>query len=73
MTAASLAISFNSTACKLFEFKTLRNPMQHDLVTKPFEHVEGWVYPPTGSGLGIDVIQEVVDSFRGEKVLSSTK
>ncbi|HEY2113099.1 MAG TPA: enolase C-terminal domain-like protein, partial [Dongiaceae bacterium] len=39
VTAASLAISFSSPACKLFEFKPLRNPMQHDLVTKPFDHV----------------------------------
>ena len=67
VTAASLAISFNSPACKLFEFKPLRNPMQHDLVTAPFEHVEGWVYPPSGPGLGIEVNQDVVDSFRSER------
>ncbi len=70
VTAASLAISFNSPACKLFEFKPLRNPMQHDLVTKPYDHVNGWVYPPTGPGLGIEVIEEVVDGYRSEKVLS---
>src|SRR6516165_4343740 len=69
VTAASLAISFSSPACKLFEFKPLRNPMQHDLVTKPFDHVEGWVYPPTGPGLGIEVIEEVVQGFRSEKVV----
>jgi hypothetical protein len=28
------------------------------------------VYPPTGVGLGIDVIDEVVDGFRSEKVLA---
>ena len=32
VTAASFAISFSSPACKLFELKPLRNPMQHDLV-----------------------------------------
>ena len=69
VSAASLAISFSSTACKLFEFKPLENPMQHELVTTPFEHVEGWVYPPTGPGLGIEVIDEVVDRYRSEKVL----
>ena len=41
---------------------SLRNPMQHDLVTKPFGHIDGWVYPPTGPGLGIEVIDEVVTS-----------
>ena len=70
VTAASLAISFNSPSCKLFEFKPLRNPMQHDLVTKPFEHKDGWVYPPTGPGLGIEVIEEVVEGYRSEKVLA---
>jgi len=73
VTAASLAISFSSPACKLFEFKPLRNPMQHDLVIKPFDHVDGWVYPPTGPGLGIEVIEEVVEGFRSEKVLAKAK
>ncbi|MBV9245787.1 MAG: mandelate racemase/muconate lactonizing enzyme family protein [Methylobacteriaceae bacterium] len=69
VTAASLAISFASSACKLFEFKPLRNPMQHDLVTRPCDHVDGWVYPPSGPGLGIEVIEEVVEAYRSEKVL----
>ncbi|MCH7735121.1 MAG: mandelate racemase/muconate lactonizing enzyme family protein [Chloroflexi bacterium] len=64
VSAASLAISFSSSACKLFEFKPLENPMQHELVTTPLEHVEGWVYPPTGPGLGIEVIDKVVDRYR---------
>ena len=64
-TAASLAISFSSPACKVFEFKPLRNPMQHDLVTEPFEQVDGWIEPPVGRpGLGIDVLEEVVDRYR---------
>jgi len=69
VTAASLAISFSSPACKLFEFKPLRNPMQHELVTEPFEHVDGWVFPPSGPGLGIEVLDEVVDRYRSEAVL----
>ncbi len=69
-TAASLAISFSSPACKVFELKPLRNPMQHDLVTEPFDHVDGYVYPPTKPGLGIDVIEDVVNSFRSERVLA---
>lgn len=66
-TGASLAVSFSSTACKVFEFKPLRNPMQHDLVTEPFEHEKGWVYPPTKPGLGIEVIDEVVDRYRSPR------
>ena len=68
-TAASLAMSFSSPAFKLFEVKPLRNPMQHELVTEPIEHKDGWVYPPTKPGLGIEVIDEVVDRYRSEKVL----
>lgn len=63
--AASLAISFSSPACKLFEIKPLRNPMQHDLVPEPVEHVDGWVYPPLARpGLGIDIQEDVVDRYR---------
>ena len=71
VTAASLAISFNTPSAKLFEFKPIRNPMQHDLVTKPFEQKDGWVYPPTGPGLGIEVIEEVIGGYRSEKVLGT--
>jgi L-alanine-DL-glutamate epimerase-like enolase superfamily enzyme len=63
-TAASLAVSFSTPSAQLFEFKPLRNPMQHDLVADPFEHVDGWVYPPVRPGLGIEVIDEVVDRYR---------
>jgi L-alanine-DL-glutamate epimerase-like enolase superfamily enzyme len=71
--AASLAMSFSSPAFRLFELKPLRNPMQHDLVTEPFGHTDGWVYPPTGPGLGIEVIDEVVDRYRSERVLSEVR
>jgi L-alanine-DL-glutamate epimerase-like enolase superfamily enzyme len=70
VSAASLAISFSTPSAKLFELKPLRNPMQHDLVPEPVEHREGWVYPPDRPGLGIDVIEEVVDHYRSEKVLA---
>ena len=65
VSAASLAISFSSPACKLFELKPLRNPMQHELVTNPILHEAGWLYPPMNEpGLGIDIVDEVVDRFR---------
>jgi L-alanine-DL-glutamate epimerase-like enolase superfamily enzyme len=64
ISAASLAISFASPACHLFEVKPLRNPMQHDLVETPIEPVDGWMYPPVGVGLGIHVIDDVVDHYR---------
>ncbi len=67
-TAASLSLSFSTPACRLFELKPLRNPMQHDLVARPIEHIEGWVYPPTEPGLGIDIVEEVVDRYRSDGI-----
>ena len=65
ISAASLAVSFSSSAFRLFEFKPLRNPMQNDLITEPFTHLEGWVYPPLGKpGLGIEIVDEVIDKYR---------
>jgi len=69
VSAASLAVTFSSSACKLFEFKPLINPMQHELVPTPITHVDGWVYPPTAAGLGIDIDESVVDRYRSERVL----
>lgn len=63
-TAASLALSFNSSACKVFELKPLSDPMQHELVEVPIAHVGGNMHPLTGPGLGIAVREEVVDHYR---------
>ncbi len=70
ITAASLTISFSTPARKLFEVKPPRNPMQHELVTTPFAHLDGWAYPPTGPGLGIEVVDDVVVRYRGEHVVA---
>ncbi len=37
---------------------------QHMGVTAPLEPVEGWMHPPAGVGLGIEVVDEVVDHYR---------
>jgi L-alanine-DL-glutamate epimerase-like enolase superfamily enzyme len=62
--AASLSLSLSTPSAKLFELKPLVNPMQHELVTEPFEHVGGYMYPRLNPGLGIEVIDEVVDRYR---------
>ena len=63
------SVIFSTPSARLFELKPLRNPMQHELVEEPFGHLNGYVYPPTAPGLGISVIEEVVDRYRSEKVL----
>ncbi len=68
VSAASIAVSFTSSTFKVFEFKPLPNPMQHELVTEPLAHKDGWVYPPLGKpGLGIEVIDEVVEKYRQKR------
>jgi L-alanine-DL-glutamate epimerase-like enolase superfamily enzyme len=64
-TAASLALSFASPACRLFELKPLDNPMQHELVNEPFRQIDGWMHAPTSKpGLGIEVREEVLARYR---------
>jgi L-alanine-DL-glutamate epimerase-like enolase superfamily enzyme len=66
VTAASLAVTFSNPSFKLFESKPLRNPMQHELVAEPYDPEGGWALPPTGPGLGIEVLEDVVDRYRSE-------
>lgn len=64
VTAASLAASFASPAARLFELKPMPNPMQDELVAEPITHHEGWLVPPSGPGLGIEVRDDVVERYR---------
>jgi len=64
VSAASLAVSFASPACRLFEIKPLCNPMQQELVATPIEPVDGWMVPPRAVGLGIQVLEDVVNHYR---------
>jgi L-alanine-DL-glutamate epimerase-like enolase superfamily enzyme len=64
-TAASLAVSAISNRCLYFELKPEVNPMQHELVSEPFEQRDGWVDVPTDKpGLGIEVDESVVANYR---------
>ena len=53
VTAASLAVSFSTPACKLFEFKPLRNPMQHELVLDSSSTSTDGSTHPAALGLGL--------------------
>ena len=67
VTAASLAVSFSTPVCRQFEVKPVENPMQDDLVASPFRPVEGWMQPPGGPGLGIEVREDVVARYRVDR------
>ncbi len=65
VTAASLALSFVTDRCLLFELKPIENPMQHELVTEPFGHQRGTIgAPPDRPGLGVDVQEKVIEKYR---------
>jgi L-alanine-DL-glutamate epimerase-like enolase superfamily enzyme len=63
-TAASLHLSAAATNTLLFELKPVPSPMQHELVTNPIGHVDGWMSPPSGPGLGVEVDESVVERYR---------
>lgn len=63
-TAASLALSASTHRCMVFELKPLVNPMQHELVTAPFTQTNGKIAVTRGPGLGIEVMEPVLEKYR---------
>jgi L-alanine-DL-glutamate epimerase-like enolase superfamily enzyme len=59
-TAASLHLSLCVPRPTLFELKPKESIVQHELVSNPIRHVDGWVYAPEGYGLGVEVNEDVV-------------
>jgi L-alanine-DL-glutamate epimerase-like enolase superfamily enzyme len=59
-TAASLHLSLASPNAEIFEFKPFPVVVQDDLVSQKIWHRDGWAYPLTGPGLGIEVDEAVV-------------
>jgi L-alanine-DL-glutamate epimerase-like enolase superfamily enzyme len=64
VTAASLALSASTPRCLLFEMKPIENPMQHELVSVPFEQIDGWISAPRAPGLGVEVDEQVLQKYR---------
>ena len=62
-TAASLHLAAASDNVLLMELKPLPSPMQHELVRDPIEQRDGWVVPPDGPGLGVEVDEAVVRGY----------
>ncbi len=64
--AASLHLSISSPHCMVLEFKPIPNPMQHEIVAEPIEHKAGWIGALDKPGLGIEILEEVLLSYRME-------
>lgn len=62
--AASQALSWANPSCTLLELQPVYGPAQSDLVDKPVWHENGFVPMPTGTGLGIEVNEDLIASSR---------
>ena len=62
-TAAALHLSVAAPNTLIFELKPVPGPMQHELVATPIEQHDGWVRPPDGPGLGVEVDESVVAAY----------
>jgi L-alanine-DL-glutamate epimerase-like enolase superfamily enzyme len=62
-TAAALHVFAASPNGVVFEIKPDRSPMQHELVTNPFEQVGGYIEIRDAPGLGVDIDESVVREY----------
>jgi len=63
-TAASIALSASTPRCLVQELKPDPSPMQNEIVVDPFVAVGGRIAVPTGPGLGVQVDETALLSFR---------
>jgi len=62
-TAAALHVLAVAPTTHVFELKPDPNPMQHELISSPFEMIGGTIAVPQGPGLGIDVDEDAVRRY----------
>jgi L-alanine-DL-glutamate epimerase-like enolase superfamily enzyme len=62
-TAAALHVFASSPNGVVFELKPAPSPMQHELVRRPFEQVDGYIDVPNEPGLGVEVDESVVRKY----------
>jgi L-alanine-DL-glutamate epimerase-like enolase superfamily enzyme len=62
-TAAALSVFASSDNGHVFEIKPNPSPMQHELVSDPFEQQDGWISVRDQPGLGITVEEDAVRRY----------
>jgi L-alanine-DL-glutamate epimerase-like enolase superfamily enzyme len=63
-TAASVHLLAASTHGDCMDFKPHPSPMQHELVSDPWEQKHGYLEVRDKPGLGVDVREEIVTKYR---------
>jgi L-alanine-DL-glutamate epimerase-like enolase superfamily enzyme len=62
-TAAALHVFAAVPNGHVFELKPHPSPMQNELVSTPFDQVDGWIEIPQAPGLGVEVDEDVVAGY----------
>ena len=62
-TAASVHLHANSVAGACMDFKPHESPMQHELVTDPWEQRDGYLAVQERPGLGVEVSEDAVQRY----------
>lgn len=52
------------TETPMLELDTYENPFRDRLVTEPTQVRAGFLAIPTGPGLGIEIVEEVIEQYR---------
>ena len=53
-----------TTETPMLELDTYENPFRDALVTEPAQVKDGFVAIPTGPGLGIEIVEDVIERYR---------
>ncbi|HWP58913.1 MAG TPA: mandelate racemase/muconate lactonizing enzyme family protein [Candidatus Acidoferrales bacterium] len=61
--AASLHLSAALENSPIMELDTTHNPLRTELLVKPLEFEDGFMTPPQGPGLGVELSQEALKKF----------
>jgi D-galactarolactone cycloisomerase len=48
----------------ILEFDRSSHPFRVQLITKPIQHVSGWVEIPSAPGLGVEIDRSVLERYR---------
>ena len=62
-TAASVHLLAISTQGQCMDFKPHESPMQHELVSDPWVQDDGYLAVPSNPGLGVNVVEDVVQKY----------
>lgn len=62
--SAGVSLAFSSPNGRLIEYSLGENPLMDHLSTGKWTHDKGWIKPPEGPGLGVDIDWDFVERFR---------